>query len=305
MENKIITDLKKLGVMNIFKNEPLYKYTTYRVGGPALVYVDAASFSDVTKTIDYALENKIKYFVLGNGSNVLVSDNVFSGIVISTRKLDSYEISGNNIYAMCGVNLINLAFQSAKEGLSGLEFASGIPGLIGGSVFMNAGAYKKEMSDIITRVLLYRNGKQEWVDKSVMEFSYRHSILQKHRDWIVLAVDIALVEHDKDDIIELIEQRKQRRQSTQPYDAFSAGSVFKNPSDSLYSWQLIDQAKLRGYHINDAQVSIKHSNFIINLDRASAKDIYDLINYVKDKVYETSEIELKTEIELVNFDEEE
>ncbi|MDH6603231.1 UDP-N-acetylmuramate dehydrogenase [Bacilli bacterium PM5-9] len=305
MENKIITDLKKLGVMNIFKNEPLYKYTTYRVGGPALVYVDAASFSDVTKTIDYALENKIKYFVLGNGSNVLVSDNVFSGIVISTRKLDSYEISGNNIYAMCGVNLINLAFQSAKEGLSGLEFASGIPGLIGGSVFMNAGAYKKEMSDIITRVLLYRNGKQEWVDKSEMEFSYRHSILQKHRDWIVLAVDIALVEHDKDDIIELIEQRKQRRQSTQPYDAFSAGSVFKNPSDSLYSWQLIDQAKLRGYHINDAQVSIKHSNFIINLDRASAKDIYDLINYVKDKVYETSEIELKTEIELVNFDEEE
>lgn len=303
MKNKIISDLKELDIVTILENEPLYKHTTYRVGGPALVYVEAYSFSDITKTIDYALKNKIKYYVLGNGSNILISDKIFQGIVISTKKLDNFEISGTNVYAMCGVNLINLAHQVAKESLTGLEFASGIPGCIGGSVFMNAGAYKKEMSDIVKRVLVYRDGEQQWLEASELEFSYRHSNLQANRDWIVLAVDLALEIGDKDDIVNLMDQRKQRRQATQPYDAFSAGSVFKNPSDSVYSWQLIDDAKLRGYHINDAQVSIKHSNFIINLDRASAKDIYDLISYVKGKVYESSGTNLKIEIELVNFDE--
>ena len=303
MKPSVINDLKNLDITTVLKNEPLYKHTSYRVGGPALYYVEAASFSDITNTVDYAIKNKIKFFILGNGSNVLISDELFKGIVISTKFLDTFEISGSNVYAMCGVNLINLAVQVAYEGLSGLEFASGIPGCIGGSIFMNAGAYKKNMGEIVERVLIYRNGKQEWLSNEEMKFSYRHSILQKHRDWIVLAVDLALEYGEKEAIIQLMENRRQRRQATQPYDAFSAGSVFKNPSESLFSWQLIDQANLRGYHINDAQVSIKHSNFIINKDRASAKDIYDLIKYVQTKVYEISDVNLKIEIELVNFHE--
>ena len=305
MKNKIVEDLNKLNISNISENEPLYKHTTYRVGGPALVYVAANNFLDVTKTIDYALENNIKYFILGNGSNVLVSDKIFQGIIISTKKLNSYEISGNEVYVMCGVNLIALANIVAKEGLSGLEFASGIPGCIGGSIFMNAGAYKKDMASIIKRVLVYRNHQEDWLETSELAFDYRHSLLQNHRDWIVLAAELQLEYGDKDEIVNLMEQRKLRRQATQPYDASCAGSVFKNPSEILHSWELIDKAKLRGFNINDAQVSIKHSNFIINKDRASARDIYDLINYVQDKVYSNSGIKLKTEIELVNFDEEE
>lgn len=303
MKNKIVTDLKAMNIVEVLENEPLYKHTTYRVGGPALVYVEVASFSDLTNVIDYALKHKIKYFVLGNGSNVLISDKVFEGIVISTKKLDSFEISGNSVYVMCGVNIITLAFQVATHGLSGLEFASGIPGFIGGALFMNAGAYKQSFSDIVKRILIYRNGKQEWIDMAEANYSYRTSIFQEHRDWIILAADLNLEFDDKERIFEVMETRKMRRQKTQPFDAYSAGSVFKNPSDTLFSWQLIDDVELRGYCINDAQVSLKHSNFIINLDRASAKDIYDLIKYVQSEVERKSGYHLKIEQELVNFDE--
>lgn len=303
MPSKIVADLKKMNITNIIENEPLYKHTTYRVGGPAQIYVEAASFSDLTNAVDYAHENNIKYFVLGNGSNILVSDKIFEGIVISTKKLNSFEISGNEVYAMCGVNLITLAFQVASHGLSGLEFASGIPGLIGGSVYMNAGAYKRSFSDIIKRILVYRNGRQEWLDVEDAKYSYRHSVFQEHTDWVILAVDLTLEFDEKEDILELMETRKLRRQKTQPFDAFSAGSVFKNPSDTVFSWQLIDKVEMRGYSINDAQVSIKHSNFIINLDRASGQDIYDLIKLVQKRVSEETGTKLKIEQELVNFDE--
>lgn len=304
MQNKIVNDLKALDILDIKENEPLYKYTTYKVGGPALVFVSAHSFSDITKTIDYALENKIKYFVLGNGSNVLIADKFFNGIVINTRHLNSFEINNNEVYAMCGTNLIELAYKTAHLGLSGLEFSSGIPGCIGGAIFMNAGAYKKSFSDIVKRVLIYRNGKQEWLNNKEMEFSYRNSILQKHRDWIILAVELELEFQEKNKILELIEKRRDRRRETQPYASFSAGSVFKNPSDDLFSWQLIDQVGMRGYHINDAQVSLKHSNFIVNNDRASAQDIYDLITIVHKKIKEKTSYDLKIEVELVNFNDE-
>lgn len=304
MQNKIVNDLKALDILDIKENEPLYKYTSYKVGGPALVFVSAHSFSDITKTIDYALENKIKYFVLGNGSNVLIADKFFNGIVINTRHLNSFEINNNEVYAMCGTNLIELAYKTAHLGLSGLEFSSGIPGCIGGAIFMNAGAYKKSFSDIVKRVLIYRNGNQEWLNNKEMEFSYRNSILQKHRDWIILAVELELEFQEKNKILELIEKRRDRRRETQPYASFSAGSVFKNPSDDLFSWQLIDQVGMRGYHINDAQVSLKHSNFIVNNDRASAQDIYDLITIVHKKIKEKTSYDLKIEVELVNFNDE-
>ncbi|MGL4382365.1 MAG: UDP-N-acetylmuramate dehydrogenase [Bacilli bacterium] len=302
--NKVYQDLIKQGINKIIIDEPLYKHTTYRVGGPALIYVEASSFDEIGICIKYAKENNIKYLVLGNGSNVLISDAPFKGIVIATKNLNSFEISDNHVYAMCGVNLINLAYKTAFKGLSGLEFASGIPGCVGGAIFMNAGAYKKDMASIIKRVLILKDQEQVWLNNEQLMFSYRKSILQNHRDWIVLAVELELEEALKDDVLKLIEKRKERRYQSQPYDAFSAGSVFKNPSQTLGSWQLIDEVGLRGAHLNDAQVSIKHSNFIINKDRASSKDIYHLIMQVKNKVKEKKDIDLKIEIELVNFDEE-
>jgi UDP-N-acetylmuramate dehydrogenase len=304
MNKKVVKDLEKLGITNIMEDEPLYKHTTYRVGGPADVYVEASDLKDIEVTVQYALENNIKYLVLGNGSNVLINDKQFEGIVIATKKLNSYEIDGTGIYAMCGVNLISLANTTAKHGLSGLEFASGIPGCVGGSVFMNAGAYKKSMSDVVDSVLVFKDGKQVWLSNKEMQFSYRHSIVQEHRDWVILAAKLTMTPADKDEVMALITQRRERRLATQPYDAFSAGSVFKNPSKNVHSWQLIDKVGMRGYMLNDAQVSLKHSNFIINLDRASAQDIYSLIKLVQDSVKEKENILLKREIELVNFDEE-
>lgn len=304
MENKIISDLKKMGIKNVKENEPLYKHTTYRVGGPALVFVEVIDLEEFKKVMDYVIENEIKYFILGNGSNVLFSDKLFSGVIISTKLLNNYEISGSIVYALCGVNLISLAHNVAFEGLSGLEFASGIPGFIGGSIFMNAGAYKKSMADVVKRILVYNNGTIEWINNEQAMFAYRKSIFQKDRHLIVLAAELELFFDDKESILELMQKRSERRNQTQPYDAYSAGSVFKNPSDDVFSWQLIDQVCLRGYAINDAQVSLKHSNFIINNERASSQDLYDLIKYVQFKVFEQTGVKLKIEQELVNFDEE-
>lgn len=303
MKNKIIKDLKAKKIINILADEPLYKHTSYRVGGPALVYVEATNYYDITTTIDYALANQINYLILGNGSNVLISDKTFEGIVISTKNLDGFEISGNTVFAMCGTNLINLAMQTANQSLTGLEFASGIPGLIGGSIYMNAGAYKKDLASVVSRVLVYRDGEQVWMDKDELDFSYRHSIFQDKPSWVVLAVELNLAYGEKESILATIKQRRNRRMATQPYDAYSAGSVFKNPEDDVFSWQLIDEVGLRGYRINDAQISLKHSNFIINLDRASAQDIYNLINHTKAEVEKKFNITLKTEQELVNFNE--
>ena len=302
MMKQIYKDLKAFGITNLIENEPLYKHTTFKVGGPALVFVDAMTLSDVTKTIDYCLKNEVPYFMIGNGSNVLISDKLYEGVIIATKKLDTFEINENVVYAMCGVNLISLAYQTAQLGLSGLEFASGIPGCIGGSIFMNAGAYKKEMAHVVKEVLVYRNGTSEWLKKEDLAFSYRHSIFQKQRDWIILAANFELEYANTEIILELIENRKSKRLATQPVHAYSAGSTFKNPNAKVASWQLIDAANLRGYKINDAQVSMKHANFIINRDRASASDINNLIALVKKRVLEKSAIELHEEVELVNFD---
>lgn len=301
--NNVVSDLKILQVKNVIEHEPLYKHTSFKVGGPSRIFVDAIDLSDLTTTIQYALDNNIKYFILGKGSNVLINDLEFEGIVVCTAKLNSFEINDTHVYAMTGVNLITLAIKCANLGLSGLEFASGIPGTIGGAIFMNAGAYKKDMSDIVKRVLVYRNRKQEWLDVKEMELAYRSSIMQSNRDWIILAVELSLLKADTVEILKLIEDRKIRRISSQPYDLPSAGSVFKNPSPEVFSWQLIDDVGLRGKSINDAQVSLKHSNFIVNNDRASAKDIYDLINLVREEVYKHHDMLLKIEVELVNFDE--
>jgi UDP-N-acetylmuramate dehydrogenase len=216
--------------------------------------------------------------------------------------LNTFEISGQEIYAECGVSIIALAMISAKEGLSGLEFASGIPGLIGGAIFMNAGAYKKSMANVISEVLVYKDKEVVWLKSEELDFAYRHSIFMENRDWLILAVRLKLTQSQPEKIQSLIMKRKAKRMETQPYDAYSAGSVFKNP-EHTNSWQLIDKAGLRGYRINDAHVSIKHPNFIINADRASAKDIYSLINYVRDEVKALCDVTLKVEIELVNFDE--
>lgn len=296
-------DLKRLDIGDILVDEPMYKHTTYKVGGPAKIFVYPKDVDKLKKLLTYIKEHKLKYKVIGNGSDLLFSDKEYDGIIICLMKyFRDYQINGLTVKAKAGTMMIVLAKVCAKNGLSGFEFMSGIPGTVGGGVFMNAGAYKYDMASVVTGVtILDDNGEIRYLTKEQMNFSYRHSIICDNPQWTILEVEFELWAKDPKEIQEVIDKRKERRMATQPWNQPSAGSVFRN-LEAMSAWQYIDKANLRGYEIGGAQVSMKHSNFIVNTGYASSKDIYDLIKLIRQRVYETSNVELITEVELVNWE---
>lgn len=301
--SQIKDDLVDLDVGKIIEDEPLYKHTTYKVGGPARIYLAVKDIESLVKTIKYCRKHRIKYMIIGRGSNLLFSDKEYEGIIISLNEnFNKVKINGSIIKAQAGVSMISLAYQAAKIGLSGFEFMGGIPGSIGGGIFMNAGAYKYDIASVVKSVTLL-NEKSEVVtyNKEQMKFSYRHSICQDNHKLIILEAEFELTAKDPNEIKAVLDKRKERRMTTQPWNMPSAGSVFRNPENKA-AWQYIDECGLRGYEIGGAQVSPKHSNFIVNNGYASAKDIYDLIMLVQQKVYEKFNIELKREVGLVNWE---
>lgn len=294
-------DLINLGVGTVLKDEPLYKHTTYRVGGPAKLFIKVKDLEGLIQTIKYCRKHRIQLFVIGRGSNLLFSDKSFDGIVISLENFNQYKINGNIVTAQCGVSMIKLAYDCAKVGLSGFEFMGGIPGNIGGGIFMNAGAYKSNLSEVVKTVtILDERFKLVKLTKEEMHFGYRHSIIQEHKKWIVIEAQFELKTKTVKEVNELLDKRKERRMSTQPWNQPSAGSVFRNPETGP-AWKYIDDAGLRGYEIGGAQVSPKHSNFIVNNGYASAKDIYDLIFYVQKEVYDQFQVILKPEVRFINW----
>lgn len=295
-------ELKQLEVGTILKDEPLYKHTTYRVGGPAKLFIKVHSVDELIKIIKYCRKHRIQLFIIGRGSNLLFSDKSFEGIIISLEDMNQYHVNGSEVIAQSGVTMIKLAYDCAKIGLSGFEFMGGIPGNIGGGIFMNAGAYKSCLSEVVKSVkILDENLKVVELSKEEMAFSYRHSIIQDHPKWIVLEATFELENKSVEEINETLDKRKERRMSTQPWNKPSAGSVFRNPEGGA-AWKFIDDAGLRGYEIGGAQVSPKHSNFIVNNGYASAKDIYDLIFYVQKTVQEKFDILLKPEVRFINWE---
>lgn len=295
-------ELKQLEVGTILKDEPLYKHTTYRVGGPAKLFIKVHSVDELIKIIKYCRKHRIQLFIIGRGSNLLFSDKSFEGIIISLEDMNQYHVNGSEVIAQSGVTMIKLAYDCAKIGLSGFEFMGGIPGNIGGGIFMNAGAYKSCLSEVVKSVkILDENLKVVELSKEEMAFSYRHSIIQDHPKWIVLEATFELENKSVEEINETLDKRKERRMSTQPWNKPSAGSVFRNP-DGGAAWKFIDDAGLRGYEIGGAQVSPKHSNFIVNNGYASAKDIYDLIFYVQKTVQEKFGVLLKPEVRFINWE---
>lgn len=301
--SQIKKDLEVMNVGEMIEDEPMYKHTTYKVGGPARIYLKVKDVESLVKTIEYCNENQVEYKVIGRGSNLLFSDKEYEGIIISLNEcFTKISVNGCIIKAQAGVLMINLAYQAAKIGLSGFEFMGGIPGAIGGGIYMNAGAYKYDIASVVKSVTLL-NEKHQVVTytKEQMEFSYRHSICQDKRQLIILEAEFELMAKDPSEIKAVLDKRKERRMTTQPWNMPSAGSVFRNPEQKA-AWQYIDECGLRGYEIGGAQVSPKHSNFIVNNGYASAKDIYDLIMLVQDKVYEKFNVRLKREVELVNWE---
>ena len=281
---QVYNDLVSMNIGKVIENEPMYKHTTYKVGGPAKIFVKANDIDSLIQTLNYCRDHDIKHMVIGNGSDLLFSDKEYDGIIISMKSFDDVKMNGSTIVAQAGVSMIALAYSSAKAGLSGFEFMGGIPGDMGGGIYMNAGAYKYCMADVfVSARVLDDDLNIITLSKEDMEFSYRHSVLQKHLNWIILDATFEMTAKDPGEIRKVLDKRKERRMSTQPWNFACAGSVFRNPEEKP-AWRYIDEAGLRGYEIGGAQVSPKHSNFIVNNGYASAKDILDIIKLVEKTV---------------------
>lgn len=296
----IVKELEKLNVGKVKANEPLSLHTTMKIGGPADVLVEPSSVESVREIMDFVREKGLKWRAIGRGSNLLVSDEGIEGIVIKLGAgLDSLEVNGREVKVGGGHSLISLATLISKKGLSGLQFAGGIPGSVGGAVYMNAGAHGSDISKILVKALvLFEDGKIEWLSNEEMEFSYRSSVLQKKRPGMVLEAVFLLEEGEKEAIVAEMQKNKDYRKETQPWNYPCAGSIFRNPLPK-YAGQLVESAGLKGHSIGGAKISEMHGNFIVNTGGATAQDVLALIQHVKDTIFSQYGVKMETEVEII------
>ena len=281
---------------DILLSEPMAKHTTFRVGGPAMVYVKISNEEQLKKIIPYLQMVEQPYFIKGNGSNILVSDKGYDGVILDvSNQFSDISVEGDTITASSGALMSKIAHVAMENSLTGFEFASGIPGTIGGGVVMNAGAYDGEMKDVVTSVkIMDKSGEIFILDNHGMEFGYRTSAI-KERDFVVLEVAIKLVKGDREAIASKMEDLALKRKSKQPLEYPSAGSTFKRPK-GYFAGKLIMDAGLRGYSIGGAAVSEKHCGFVINKSDALAEDVYEVICEVREKVKARFGVLLEPEI---------
>ncbi len=296
MNSFFLQQLKDLvGEECIFRDEEMSRHTTFKTGGPADFFVRPGSEEDVSRLVWYLNETGREYFILGNGSNLLVSDLGYRGVVIDLSALNGISLEGNVITAGAGAALSRVASTAVSEGLCGMEGLSGIPGTVGGAAVMNAGAYGDEISMVIKRVKVAA-GKGDFVNisKREMKFGYRSSVFRSHR-YAIISAEFELERGDRQEIEKKVAEYTASRRKKQPLEFPSAGSTFKRP-EGYFAGKLIMDAGLSGYTIGGAKVSDKHCGFIINTGRATSADIYDLINEVREKVYSRFGIRLEPEV---------
>ena len=273
----------------------LKKYNTYRLDTKCKYIVFPKNVDELIKIIKELKAKKIKYYIIGNGSNIIFSMDYYEGVIIKLDRLNKVTYNNNIVTAEAGYPLIKLAMETIDRALSGFEFAAGIPGSVGASTAMNAGAYNSDMSSIIKEVsVLTEDYKIKIFTNKELMFSYRDSILKKNPNLIVLSTTFELQPGIKEEMKEKVEERKIKRLNSQPLNMPSAGSVFRNP-ENMSAGMLIENINLKGYCINDAQISTKHANFIINKGNATGKDIIELINKIKKEIKNNYNIELKLE----------
>lgn len=273
----------------------------FKVGGPVDMLLNPSNKHQLVKTIKICNDNNIPYMVIGNGSNLLVKDGGIRGIVIKLCKLNTIQVDGNKIKAEAGSLLKDVSNIALKESLTGFEFACGIPGSVGGAVFMNAGAYDGEMKNVISEVqVIDKIGNLRVLKGDEIKLGYRTSNI-KDEGYIVVSATFELTTGDKEKIETRINELTEKRESKQPLEYPSAGSTFKRP-EGYFAGKLIQDSGLKGYQIGGAAVSEKHSGFIINKDNASAKDILDLIDYVKKEVKNKYNVELTPEVRIIGED---
>jgi len=306
-DNELIKSIAQIaGKSNILINEPMAAHTTFKVGGPADIYVTPASVKALTSALNLCLERNLAYFVIGKGSNLIVSDKGIRSVVISTQKLTYVRYKDNLVSVGCGFDLWKLSNHTAERGLSGLEFACGIPGSVGGAVYMNAGAYEGEISKVLvlSEVLAIDDSdpakpffRKQTLDNEEHGFSYRHSVLQD-KNYIHLNSVFALSKCNKRLIKSELKRLTLAREEKQPLELPSAGSVFRRP-EGYFVGKLIQDCGLKGFRIGDAAISTKHCGFIVNLGKATAKDILALIEHIRNRVLQRFGVTLQTEVKFI------
>ncbi|GHV32441.1 UDP-N-acetylenolpyruvoylglucosamine reductase [Clostridia bacterium] len=284
--------------MNIRKNVPLDEYTTFRIGGDADLFAEPQSVEELREV--YAGADG-PVLIIGNGSNLLVSDAGFQGLAIHTAALSDVYVGGGTIIAQCGAKLSKLANTAFHDGMGGLEFAQGIPGTVGGAVFMNAGAYGGEIAQTLqSTTYMDKKGELHTLSAAEHDFSYRHSVFYEHPDWVIVESTFKLKHCDEEEIRQRMEGFAARRRATQPLLQPSAGSVFKRPEgEGHFAGQLIEEAGLKGYRVGGAEVSAKHAGFIINSGGATFDDVKSLIAVIQKTVRSTAGVWLEPEIRII------
>lgn len=292
-----------VGKDKIKYNEKMSKYTTMKVGGPCDCIIFPDEISKIKDAIDFCKNKKIAFYVIGNGSNLLVKDEGIQGVVIKLgHRFGKIEIDGEYILAYAGATMPALSQLAKKNSLKGLEFACGIPGTVGGGVKMNAGAYGSQISDVLYEVT-YMDEKEEikTIKNKDCSFGYRKSIFTINPNYVILSAKFKLKKGDIDEIENKMKENSIARRTKQPLEYPNFGSVFKRP-EGYFVGKLVDDAGLRGYKIGGAQVSTKHTGFIVNVDNATCKDVLDLIEYVQTTVYNKFNVKLTPEVIIIGGD---
>lgn len=285
-----------LGESNVLVNEPMKNHTTFQIGGPADCFLQVSNLEQLQVILKCIKQTEYEFMILGNGSNVLVSDQGYEGIVLAlTGDFKDLQVSGNDICAGAGATLKEVANYALANSLTGFEFAAGIPGTVGGGVLMNAGAYGGEMCHVVKSVTVINfDGEVFHMSKGEMEFGYRKSAVMR-RPFLILSVVFELSVGVKEEILDKITNLNQQRKDKQPLEYPSAGSTFKRPKD-YYAGKLIMDSGLRGFRVGGAMISEKHCGFVINYDNASAQDVSDLMTRVCDKVEDCFGVRLEPEV---------
>ena len=297
---QLVNELIEADVGRVLVNESLARYTTMKIGGPADILIVPKHVAGIEKTLQLVKQYKTKWTVIGRGSNLLVSDQGIEGVVIRLGEgLDHLEVEKHKVRVGSGYPLIKLSTLLSRQGLAGLEFASGIPGSVGGAVYMNAGAHKSDISSVLSKALiLFEDGTIDWLMNKELEFSYRASVLQTKRPGIVLEAVFQLQAGKREEIVRSMQNNKDYRRETQPWNHPCAGSVFRNPIPH-FAGDLVEKAGLRGYRIGGAQISEMHGNFIVNTGGASAQDVLSLIELIKHTIKDKFDVDMHTEVEII------
>lgn len=298
----MINELRKYA--DVEEHVSLKNLNTYRIDGKAKMLVSPNSVSDLVSVLNVLKKNNQKYFILGGGSNIVLNDREYDGAVIRLNKLNGVEIHPElkMAYAEAGAMLPKLANESIEKGLTGLEFAAGIPGTIGGSIYGNAGAYNACIMDYVSSVtVLDENLEIKTIEHENIEYSYRTSMFKETKKYIILGAKFFLKEGEKQSSLDIIADRRRRRVESQPLEYPSAGSVFRNPEGD-FAGRLIESCELKGFNIGGAEVSEKHANFIINKNNATGSDVYKLIKHVHQTVLDKTNVDLVIEQEFIDWE---